>query len=86
MGLDQQGYFWLSDPLVAGSTIIVAVGLLLWCHLSLGAGESERTVAAPVRVRRTPPTSGPATAFVRGVNSRVAAERERRDANRRRVA
>jgi hypothetical protein len=86
MGLDQQGYFWLSDPLVATSAIVVAVGLLLWCHRSLGAGDSERTVPVPVRARRTPPAHRRTVPSGSGKTHQTALERELRDANRRRVA
>jgi len=86
MSLDQQGYFWLSNPWIAASAIVTVVGLLLWCHRSLAVDDLERSVSVPVRARMTPPTSGRDIASVRGVSCRVAAERERRDANRRRVA
>ena len=86
MGLDQQGYFWLSDPSVAAVAIVVAVGLLLWCHLSLGSDTSERSAAVPVRARRTLRMHGPTRAPGRGLRCRVAVERERRDASHRRVA
>ena len=86
MGLDPQGHFWFFDPWVAASTIVVAVGLLLWCHLSLGAGDSERAVAVPARARRMPSAQRRTAASGAGASHRVAVERGRRDANRRRVA
>jgi hypothetical protein len=86
MGLDQQGYFWLSDPLLAASAIVVAVGLLLWCHRSLGAGDAGRTVAVPGRARRTPPAHRRIVPSDAGRAHRAAVERARRDASRRRVA
>jgi hypothetical protein len=86
MGIDQQGYFWLSDPWVAASAILAAVGLLLWCHRLLGAGDSGRTVAVPIPVQMTPPARRRAVASDSGETHHVVVERERRDANRRRVA
>lgn len=85
MGLDQQGYLWLSDPWVAAVAIVVAVGLLLWCHLSLGSDNSERA-AVRVRARRTLRMHGPTGVPGRALSCRVAVERERRDASHRRVA
>lgn len=73
MSLDQQGHFWLSDPWIAAFATVTVVGLLLWCHRSVAVDDLERSVSVPVRARRTPPTSGPDTASVRGVSSRVAA-------------
>jgi hypothetical protein len=86
MGLDQQGYFWLSDLWGAAFTIVLAIVLLLWCHRSLGAGGTEDTVAAPVRARRIPPTHRLTATSGAAMSDRAAAERERRDANRRCVA
>jgi hypothetical protein len=86
MGLDQQGYFWLSDPWVAASAILVAVGLLLWCHRSLGSGDSGRAVAVPVRAGWTPPAHRRTAPSCSGKAHLAAVKRERRDAKPRRVA
>lgn len=86
MSLDQQGYLWLSDPWMAALMIVVAVGLLLWCHQSLSSDESQQSVAMPARTRRAHRTAGSTRASGRDVICPVAVKRERRDANRRRVA
>jgi hypothetical protein len=83
MGLDQQGYFWLSDPWVATLAAVVAVGLLLWCQRLLAADLPIRSDAVSVRARKVPRADRPPGRHVR---SQVAAGRGRRDAGRRRAA
>lgn len=83
MSLDQQGNFWLSDPWVATLTIVVVVGLLLWCQFVLAADPPQRSAAVPVRAQRVPRPHRPS---VRHVSRQVAIERARRDASHRRVA
>lgn len=86
MSLDLHGYLWLSNPWVAAFAIVMAVGLLLWCHYTVDADGSGRSVAVPVRAQRTPSTSGRNAASVLGASCRASTKRERRDAIRRRVA
>jgi hypothetical protein len=86
MSLDQQGYFWLSNPLIAAFTIVVAVGLLLWCHRSRPADGSGRPGTASVRARKTPPTRRRTSATGAGSSRPVGVERGRRDVSRRCVA
>jgi hypothetical protein len=86
MSFDQQGYFWLSNPWVAAFTIVAAVGLLLWCHLSLRTDDAQEVTRVPARARRTPPPSGQPGATGPGVSCQVPVQRGRRDANHRRVA
>ena len=86
MSLDQQGYFWLSNPWIAALAIVMAVGLLVWCHRSFSSDGSRQSVAVPVRTRRALRTPGPTGASGRGLICPVAVERERRDDRSRRVA
>lgn len=86
VSLDQQGLVWLSNPWIAAFAVVAAVGLLLWCHLSVAADVKDRSVEAPVRGRRTPQMRRPTTVSSRGLSCQVAVERERRDANRQCVA
>jgi hypothetical protein len=86
MGLDQHGYFRLSNPWAAALTVIGAVGLLLWCHLSRASDDSKRSVAVPVRARAAPRTPRPSGTSGRHLSCLVTAERGRRDASRQRVA
>ena len=87
MGLDEQGFLWLSDPWVAATAIAVAVGLLLWCHLRIAGDDFERPAAAPAHVEITPPARRPRSASGGARQScRLAGERERRDVRRPRVA
>jgi hypothetical protein len=86
MSLDQQGFVWMHNPWIAALAIVVAVGLLLWCHLSLGADDLMRPAAASARFRRSPRSRRLTTTSSQGLSSRVSVARERRDANRRCVA
>lgn len=78
MGLDQQGFFWLSNPWVAAVAAVMAVGLLLWCHRSRGADDSDAETAVPARARRAPRTFGPSG---RRWGCQATLRRERRDAD-----
>ena len=87
MGLDQQGYLWLSNPWIVALTLVVAIGLLLWCHRSLAEAGAERPALAPARARRTPYARR--ASGVPGAESscRAPVERRRRHAaSRQRVA
>ena len=53
MGLDRQGYLWLSNPWIAALTIVAAIAAVLWCRLSLAEGRLERHAAVRVRVPTT---------------------------------
>jgi hypothetical protein len=87
MSLDQQGYVWLSDPWIAAFTIVVAIGLVLWCHVRLSGADVEPSASQSTRLRSTAPTMRPGS--VSGganLSCSVTAGREHRDAQRRRVA
>jgi hypothetical protein len=86
MSLDPEGYFWLSSPWIAGLAILAAIGLLLWCHRSLTADGSDGLVAAPVRGRGVPLPRRSDEVAGRYRSGQVSFERERRHANRPRVA
>jgi hypothetical protein len=83
MSLDQQGFFWLSDPWVAAIAVVMAVGLLLWCHRSLKTGDLDEAVTVPVQGRSVPRPTGKSS---RLWDCQTPLTRERRDAHHRRVA
>lgn len=84
MSLDEQGFLWISDPSIA---IVAAIGLLLWCHLRLARADIGQLGVAPVRAESTAPVLSPgSTSHGMSLRCRLAGGRERRDAQRRRVA
>jgi len=80
MSLDQQGFFWLSNPWVAAFAVVTAVGVLLWCHLSLRADGSGGAVTVPVQARTVSRANGTSN------RRETCQQRDRRDAHHRRVA
>ena len=86
MSLDQQGFFWLSNPWIAALAIVMAIGLLLWCHRSLRTEIIDEAIPVPVQANRASRTPRPTESSGRHLSCQAAVEREHRDANRRRVA
>jgi hypothetical protein len=87
MSLDQQGYFWFSNPWIASSAIVAAIGVVVWCHQLLGGEDLEQLAVTPVRVRTTLPTPGPGAASGdASLRCQPAGGRARHDAQSRRVA
>jgi hypothetical protein len=87
MSLDQQGYVWLSNPWIAAFTIVVAIGLVLWCHVCPSGADVEPSASQSIRLRSTTPTTRPGSVSGGASPScAVAVGREHRDAQRRRVA
>jgi len=52
MLVDEGGVFWLSNPWLAGALIVLAVGLVLWCHRWLETGRVPAPRAQAVRLSR----------------------------------
>ena len=52
MFIDEGGAIWLSNPWLAGALIVLAVGLVLWCHRWLETGRAPAPRALRIQARR----------------------------------
>ena len=87
MSLDEQGFLWIADPWVAVAAIVLAIGLILWCHLRLSGSDAERPAAAVVRARSAAPGPGPGRSTGGAhLSDHLSGGRVVRDVRRRRVA
>jgi hypothetical protein len=87
MNLDQHGLLWLSNPWIAASLTVVAVGIVVWCHRLLMDGSPTGAVGVRSQAERRLRqhyTHGSSAGL--GLSCQLASGRERRHGRPRRAA
>lgn len=52
MTIDEAGTIWLSNMWLAGALLVLAVGLVLWCHRWLETGRAPAPRSLPIQAVR----------------------------------